>query len=135
MSFLHLSTGGLAHSSCVNCSSSPRFEGCLLPTAVLRSPHTCSMGFISGLIAGHFRTVQRLVLNLSWVLFEVCLGSLCCCKTYDLRWRLIFLIFINDLSDSLENHLYLFADDSTLCGICHPSDRQAAASSLSADLD
>ena len=46
------------------------------------------------------------------------------------------LVFINDLSDSLENPLYLFADDSTLCRtICHPSDRQVAASSLSADLD
>ena len=27
----------------------------------------------------------------------------------------LFLVFINDLSDSLENLLYLFADDSTLC--------------------
>ena len=43
---------------------------------------------------------------------------------------------INDLSDSLENPLYLFADESALCRtICHPSDRQAAASSLSADMD
>ena len=48
----------------------------------------------------------------------------------------LFLVSINDLSDSLENPLYLFADDSTLCRtICHPSDRQAAASSLSADMD
>ena len=48
----------------------------------------------------------------------------------------LFLVFINDLSDSLENPLYLFADDSTLCRtICHPSDWQAAASSLSADLE
>ena len=47
----------------------------------------------------------------------------------------IFLVFINDLSDPLENPLYLFADDSTLCRtICHPSDRQAAASSLTADM-
>ena len=51
-------------------------------------------------------------------------------------WPLLFfLVFINDLSDSLENPLYLSPDDSTLCcTICHPSDRQAAASSLSADL-
>ena len=43
--------------------------------------------------------------------------------------------FINDLSDSLENPLFLFADDSTLCRtIGHPSDWQAAASSLTADL-
>ena len=47
----------------------------------------------------------------------------------------LFMVFINDLSDSLENPLYLFADDSTLCRtICHPSDRQAAAFSLTADL-
>ncbi len=46
-----------------------------------------------------------------------------------------FLVFINDLSDSLENPLFLFADDSTLCRtIGHPSS-QAAASSLTADLD
>ena len=43
-----------------------------------------------------------------------------------------FLIFINDLSDALENPLYLFANDSTLChDITHPSGRQAADSSLS----
>ena len=47
----------------------------------------------------------------------------------------LFLVFINDLSDSLENPLYHFADDSTLCStICNPSDRQAAASSLYVDL-
>ena len=47
----------------------------------------------------------------------------------------LFLFFINDLSDSLDNPVCLYADDSTLCHtICHPSDRQAAASSLSADL-
>ncbi len=42
-----------------NCSRSFRFEGCLLPTAVLRSLHRCAMGFTSGLIAGHFRTLQK----------------------------------------------------------------------------
>ena len=47
----------------------------------------------------------------------------------------LFLVF-NDLSYSLENPLYLFPDDSTLCRtISHPSNRQAVASSLSADLD
>ena len=47
----------------------------------------------------------------------------------------LFLVFINDLSYSLENPLYLFADDSTLFHtIGHPSDRQAAASLLTADL-
>ena len=35
----------------------------------------------------------------------------------------LFLVSINNLSDSLENPLYLFADVSTLCRtICHPSD-------------
>ena len=48
----------------------------------------------------------------------------------------LFLIFINDLSDSLENPLYLLGDDSTLChDIPHPSDRWTAASSLSSDLE
>ena len=48
----------------------------------------------------------------------------------------LFLIFINDLPDSLVNPLYLFADDSTLChDIPHPSDRQAAASSISSDIE
>ena len=48
---------------------------------------------------------------------------------------ILFLIFINDRTVSLENHLYPF-DDSTRCrDIAHPSDRQAAASSFSLDLD
>ena len=48
----------------------------------------------------------------------------------------LFLIILNDLSDSLENPSYLFADDSTLChNIHHLSERQAAASFLSFDLD
>ena len=49
----------------------------------------------------------------------------------------LFQIFINDLFYSLENPLYLFADDSTLCrDISHPSDsRQAASSSISSDLE
>ena len=48
----------------------------------------------------------------------------------------LVLIFINDLSESLENPHYVFADDSTLCrDIPHPSDSHAAASSLSSDLD
>ena len=43
----------------------------------------------------------------------------------------LFLIFINDLSDSLVNPLYLLDEGSTLCyDISHHSDRQAAASSL-----
>ena len=48
----------------------------------------------------------------------------------------LFLIFINDLSDSLENPLYLFADDSTInFDIPQPFDRQAATTSTSSALD
>ena len=48
----------------------------------------------------------------------------------------LFLVFFNNLSDSLENPLSLFADDSALCHtIFHPTDWQAAASPLSADQD
>ena len=51
-------------------------------------------------------------------------------------WALFFFWFSSMISPTLENHPYLFADDSTLCRtICHPSDRQASAFSLSADLD
>ena len=43
---------------------------------------------------------------------------------------------IHKRSLTLENTLYLFADDPTLCcDIPHPSDTQAAASSLSSDLE
>ena len=48
---------------------------------------------------------------------------------------ILFLIF-NDPTDTMENPLYLYADDSTLChDISHPSDRQATAFSFSTDLD
>ena len=48
----------------------------------------------------------------------------------------LFLIFINDLFDSLKYPPYPFADDSTFChDIPHPRDRQATASSLSSDLE
>ena len=49
---------------------------------------------------------------------------------------ILFLIFINDLMDFLENPLYPFAEDSTLClDISHPSERQVAGSPLYSDLD
>ena len=48
----------------------------------------------------------------------------------------LILIFINDHSDSMKNPLYLFPDDYTLCrDIPNPSDRQAATSYLSSDLE
>ena len=114
MSFLHLSTGILDHSSFANCSRCLRFEGCLLPTAVLRSLHRCSMGFRSGLIAGHFRTLQRFVLNHFCVLFEVCFGSLSCWKTHDLWQR--------PSSDTgpyiaLQNSLVVFRFHDAMCTV------------------
>ena len=45
-------------------------------------------------------------------------------RFYYIKAILKFLVFINDLSDSLKNPLYLFADDSTpRSTICHPSNR------------
>ena len=74
MSVLQLSTGILDHSSFSNCSRSLTFEGCLLPTAVLRLCHRRSMGFRSGLIAGHFRTLQCFVLTLSGCFLKCAMG-------------------------------------------------------------
>ena len=79
MHFLHLSTGILDHSSFANCSRYLRFEGCPLPTSVLRSLHRRSLGFRSRLIACHFRTLQHFVLN---YFCEVCFGSLSCWKSH-----------------------------------------------------
>lgn len=42
---------------------------------VLRTLHSCSVGFRSGLIAGHSRTLQLFALNHFWGLFEVCFGK------------------------------------------------------------
>ena len=51
-------------------------------------------------------------------------------------WALLFFWFSSMISLTVENSPFLFADDSTLCRtICHPSFQQAAAYSLSADLD
>ena len=48
----------------------------------------------------------------------------------------LFLVYINDLGQSLENDLFLFADDSTLFRIIRtPADRVAAAESLNRDLN
>ena len=77
MNCFHLCTGSLVHSSCGNCSSSPRFEWCLLPTAVFRSPHRCSMGFSYWLIAGHFRTVQCFLFRTIFGCFLKCVWGRC----------------------------------------------------------
>ena len=55
------------------------------------------MGFRSGLVAGHFRTVQHFLLIYSWVLFDLCLGSLSCWKLSD-----------TGLCVSLQNALIVF---------------------------
>ena len=48
---------------------------------------------------------------------------------------LLFLVFINDLFDVIQNELDVFADDSTLWSIVHSiSSRKAVADSMSADL-
>ena len=74
-----------------------------------------------------------------WAFYGI-LSSLLPVKTGVLQGSVLvpvlFLIFINDLSDSLENPLYVFADGSNLCcDFPHPSDRQATTSSLSSDLE
>ena len=49
---------------------------------------------------------------------------------------LLFLIYINDLGQHLENDLFIFADDSTLFRIIRKTDdRVSAAESLNRDLD
>lgn len=45
---------------------------CLLETPCFNSFHRCSTGFWSGLIEGHYRTVQCFVLNHSLVFLAVC---------------------------------------------------------------
>ena len=85
-----------------------------------------------------FLTSSCLVANV-WLstasFLPLCLSKLECSKAV-LSAPVLLLIFINNLSDSLENPLYLFADNSTPCrDIPHPSDRQATASSLSSDLE
>ena len=48
----------------------------------------------------------------------------------------LFLVFINDLSDSRKSSIALLMTPHSACPpICHRSQQQAAASSLSADLD
>ena len=42
----------------------------------------------------------------------------------------LFLVFINDLSDSLENPLYLFADDSTAPSVIPQTGKQQLLRSL-----
>ncbi len=125
MSFLHLSTGILHHTSFANCSRLFRFEGCLLPTAVLRSLHWCSMGFRSGLIAGLFRTLQHFVCNHSWVLFEVCFGSLSCWKTHDLWWRCSFLTLATYVAP--QNYLVIIRFHDTVHTVKASSARSSKA--------
>ena len=47
---------------------------------------------------------------------------------------LLFSVFIDDLVETCENDLYLYADDSTLSAIIRPGDRNAVEASLNRDL-
>jgi len=47
---------------------------------------------------------------------------------------LLFSVFIDDLVDTCENDLYLYADDSTLYATIRPGDRKAVEASLNRDL-
>ncbi len=71
-SFSHLDLGIL--------SSSVRLDGKHWWTAIFRSLQRCSIGFKSGLLLGHSRTVTELLWSHSFVILAVCLGSLSCWK-------------------------------------------------------
>ena len=47
---------------------------------------------------------------------------------------LLFLIYVNDFGDKLENESYLFADDSTLLKLYRPCDENLAVESINKDL-
>jgi hypothetical protein len=47
----------------------------------------------------------------------------------------LFLIFIDDLTDEVENHIDLFADDTTLYQYLQPNTRQNVLKSLQKDLE
>jgi hypothetical protein len=47
----------------------------------------------------------------------------------------LFLVFINDLTDEVENHIDFFADDTTLYQHLNSENRQSVIKSLQRDLD
>ena len=81
MSLLHHCGGILAHSSLQNCFNSATLEGFRAWTACLRSCHSISIGFRSGLWLDHSRTFILFLLSHSEVDLLVCFESLSCCIT------------------------------------------------------
>ncbi len=81
MSLSHSCGGILAHSSLQNCFNSATLEGFRAWMDCLRSCHSISIGFKSGLWLGHSKTLILFFLSHSEVDLLVCLGSLSCCIT------------------------------------------------------
>ncbi len=81
MSLSHRCGGILAHSSLQNCFNSATLEGFRAWMDCLRSSHTISIEFKSGLWFGHSKTLILFFLSHSEVDLLVCLGSLSCCIT------------------------------------------------------
>ncbi len=73
--------GILSHSSLQNCFNSATLEGFLAWMDCLRSCHSISIGFKSGLWFGHSKTLILFFLSHSEVDLLLCLGSLSCCIT------------------------------------------------------
>ncbi len=104
MSLLQRCGGILAHSSWQNCCNSATLEGFRAWTAFLRSCHSISIGFRSGLWLGHSKVFILFFFSHSEVDLLVCFGSLSCCRTqvrFSLRSRtdgrtLSFRIFMVD---------------------------------------
>ena len=81
MSLSHCCGGILAHSSLQNCFNSVTLEGFRAWTAFLRSCHSISIGFRSGLWLGHSKVFILFFFSHSEVDLLVCFGSLSCCRT------------------------------------------------------
>ncbi len=90
MSLLQRCGGILAHLSWQNCCNSATLEGFRAWTAFLRSCHSISIGFRSGLWLSHSKVFILFCFSHSEVDLLVCLGSLSCCRTqvrFSLRSR------------------------------------------------
>ncbi len=81
MSLSHRCGGILVHSSLQNCFNSATLEGFRAWMDCLRSCHSISIGFKSGLWLGHSKTLILFFLSHSEVDLLVCLRSLSCCIT------------------------------------------------------
>ncbi len=83
MSLLLCCGGILAHSCWQNCYNSATLKSFRAWTGFLRSCHSISIGFKSGLWLGHSKVVFFILFFFSHseVDFLVCFGSLSCCRT------------------------------------------------------